>query len=107
MVQKKAADTKKKFKFKNPLYPIDSSTINLCLEVFDWALCKKTKGAVRLHLMLEHQNYLSCRALITNGKVAGISALRTLTSLPEGAVVFTDRGYFDFKIFGRWTAKGI
>jgi hypothetical protein len=107
MVQKKAAGAKKKFKFKNPLYSIDSSTINLCLEVFDWALYKKTKGAVKLHLMLEHQNYLPCRALVTNGKVADISALRSLTSLPKGAIVVMDRGYFDFKIFGQWIANGI
>ena len=99
-------EQKKKFKFKNPLYSIDSSTVDLCLSVFDWALYKRTKGAVKLHLMLEHQSYLPCWALVTDGKTADITAARTL-SLPKGAIVDMDRGYVDFNLFSSWTEKGI
>jgi hypothetical protein len=99
-------DRKKKFKFKNPLYSIDSSVIDLCLEVFDWALYKRTKGAVKLHLMLEHQTYLPCWALISDGKTADVTVARTM-SLPRGAIVAMDRGYVDFNLFSSWTAQGV
>lgn len=99
-------DRKKKFKFKNPLYSIDSSVIDLCLEVFDWALYKRTKGAVKLHLMLEHQSYLPCWALISDGKTADVTVARTM-SLPRGAIVAMDRGYVDFNLFSSWTAQGV
>jgi hypothetical protein len=105
-VRELGQERKKKFKFKNPLYSIDSSTIDLCLEVFDWALYKRTKGAVKLHLMLEHQAYLPCWALVTDGKSADITIARTM-SLPKGAIVAMDRGYVDFNLFSSWTSEGV
>lgn len=99
-------DSKKKFKFKNPLYSIDSSVIDLCLEVFDWALYKRTKGAVKLHLMLEHQSYLPCWVLISDGKTADVTVARTM-SLTRGAIVAMDGGYVDFNLFSSWTAQGV
>jgi hypothetical protein len=53
-----AAKQKRRFRFKNPLLSIDSSTIDLCLSMYDWAKFRRTKGAVKLHLMLNHQGYL-------------------------------------------------
>ena len=49
---------KKKFRFKNKLTSLDSSTIDLCLSLFDWAKFRRTKGAVKLHLLLDHDGYL-------------------------------------------------
>ena len=63
-----AAKTRRRFRFKNPLYSIDSSTIDLCLSMYDWARFRRAKGAVKLHLMLNHQGCLPCRALLTDGK---------------------------------------
>ena len=91
--QELARGKKRKFRFKNPLYSLDSSTIPLCLEIFDWARYKRAKGAVKLHLLLNHQGYLPCWAYISDGKTGDITAARLL-SLPAGAIVVEDdRGH--------------
>lgn len=58
-----AGRQKSRFKFKNPFRRIDASTIDLCLEVFDWAKFRQRKGAVKLHLMLDHHGCLPPLAL--------------------------------------------
>ena len=97
---------KKKFRFKNPLFSIDSSTIDLCLKVFDWAHFRRTKGAVKLHLLLDHAGYLPCWAYLSDGKCADIQAAKML-KLPAGAIVVMDRGYNDYTLFGTWCAGGV
>jgi hypothetical protein len=101
-----AQGKKRKFRFKNPLYSLDSSTIRLCLEMFDWARYKRAKGAVKLHLLLDHQGHLPCWAYISNGKTADITAARLL-SLPAGAIVAMDRGYIDYALFASWCERGV
>src|SRR5260370_994733 len=49
---------KKKFRFKNPLLSLDATVIDLCATMFDWAKFRLTKGAVKLHLLLDHDGYL-------------------------------------------------
>lgn len=95
-----------KFKFKNPLYSLDSTVIDLCLSIFDWAKFRRTKGAVKLHLLLDCQGCLPCWALISDGKCADVSAARLL-NLPAGAIVAMDRGYNDYELFGQWCERGI
>ena len=63
---------KKKFRFKNKLVSLDSSTIDLCLSMFNWAHFRRTKGAIKLHLLLDHDGYLPSFAVITEGKVADV-----------------------------------
>lgn len=101
-----AREKRRKFRFKNPLYSIDASTIDLCLSVFDWARYKRAKGAVKLHLLLDHQGYLPCWAYITDGKAGDVSAARLL-NLASGAIVVMDRGYNDFRLFATWCASGV
>jgi hypothetical protein len=96
----------RKFRFKNPLYSLDATTIDLCLEVFDWAKYKRSKGAVKRHLLLDHQGHLPCWAYVSDGKTGDVAAARML-SLPAGAVVAMDRGYNDFKLFGSWCSAGV
>ncbi len=105
-VQALAAGSKRKFKFKNPLYSIDSSVIDLCLKVFDWAHFRRSKGAVKLHLLLDHQGYLPCWAYLSDGKCGDINAARMLR-LPPGAIVAMDRAYNDFKLFAAWCVQGV
>jgi hypothetical protein len=69
---------KRKFRFKNPLRSIDASTIHLCREVFDRARYGRTKGAVKLHLMLDHQGCLPGWACITEGKVHDVTPIKAL-----------------------------
>jgi len=63
-----AAPGKHKFRFKNKLLTLDSTTISLCLSLFPWAKFRRTKGAVKLHLLLDHDGYLPTYAYISNGK---------------------------------------
>ncbi len=97
---------KKKFRFKNKLISMDSSTIDLCLEMFDWAKFRRTKGAIKLHLLLDHDGYLPCFAIVTEGKVSDVKVAPQFHFDP-GTIVVYDRGYNDYALFGRWTAEGI
>jgi hypothetical protein len=97
---------KRKFRFKNKLVSLDSSTIDLSLSLFDWAKFRRTKGAVKLHLILDHDGYLPSFAVITEGNVSDVKVAHQL-SFDPGTVVVDDRGYNDFVLFGKWTTQGI
>jgi hypothetical protein len=97
---------KKKFRFKNKLFSLDSSTIDLCLSLFPWADFRQTKGAVKLHLLLDHDGYLPDFAVITDGKTADVTTARQFT-LPLGSIVAVDRGYYDFDLFWQWNESGV
>lgn len=104
--QARAAVKRRKFRFKNPLTSLDSSTIELCLAMYDWAKFRRAKGAVKLHLQLDHQGYLPSWALITDGKTHDVKVAQMLTYAP-GTIVAMDRGYVDYGLFGRWSREGV
>ena len=87
---------KRKFRFKHKLLSLDSTMIPLCLSVFDWAHYKRAKGAVKLHLVLDHDGYLPSFAVLTEGKTADITAARQMVFTPGTMLVF-DRGYADYE----------
>jgi len=95
-----------KFRFNNKLLSLDSTTISLCLSLFPWAKFRRTKGAVKLHLILDHEGYLPTFALITQGKKHEVTMARQIPLAP-GSIVAIDRGYLDFRLFDAWTRKGI
>jgi len=97
---------KKKFRFKNKLLSLDSTTIDLCLELFPWADFRQTKGAVKLHLLLDHDGYLPDFAVITDGKATDVITARLFTP-PAGSIVAMDRGYCDFDLFYQWNKAGV
>jgi len=101
-----AATKHRKFRFKNPLVSLDATVIDLCLEVFDWARFRRTKGAIKLHLQLDHQGYLPSWALVTDGKTHEVRPARTL-HFAAGTIVALDRAYIDFLMFARWTDSGV
>jgi hypothetical protein len=84
----------RKFRFKHKLLSLDATMIPLCLSVFDWALYRRTKGAVKLHLILDHDGYLPQFAVVTAGKTADIEVARQQRFEPGTMLVF-DRGYTD------------
>jgi hypothetical protein len=96
----------KKFRFKNKLVSLDSSVIDLCLSLYDWAKFRTTKGAIKLHLLLDHEGYLPSFAVITTGKVHDVTVAKTL-KLQPGTIIVDDRGYNDYELFGRWTDEGV
>lgn len=90
---------------------MDATTIDLCLSLFDWAKFRRTKGAVKLHLLLDHDGYLPVFAHITDGKthestVASDIIGKTFKFPAESIIVF-DRGYNDYEQFSYWCEQNI
>jgi hypothetical protein len=94
------------FCFKNKLLTLDATLIELCASVFDWAQYRRTKGAVKLHLLLDHQGLLPSFALVTEGRVHESRVARSLRFEPGTIVVF-DRGYADYDWFAALDAQGV
>jgi Domain of unknown function (DUF4372)/Transposase DDE domain len=97
---------KKKLRFKNKLLSLDATIIDLCLSMFNWATFRQTKGAVKLHLLLDHDGYLPVYAHLTEGNVHEMVVAKSL-NFPKGSVVVMDRGYIDYRQFARWTKAGV
>jgi len=97
---------KKQFRFKNKLLSLDATTIDLCLSLFPWAEFRQTKGAVKLHLLLDHDGYLPEFAVITDGKTHEVTAAHNFR-LPQGSIIAVDRGYYDFDLFYQWHHSGV
>jgi len=94
------------FRFKNKLYSLDASTIDLCLSVFPWAKFRTTKGAIKLHVGLDHSGYLPTLMTVTDGKVHDVTVGRTL-KLPQQSIVVFDRGYTDYTWYNLLNDNGI
>ena len=94
------------FRFSNPLYSLDASTIDLCLSVFPWANFRTTKGAVKLHVGLNHSGYLPEFVTVTEGKTHDVIVGRSL-EFPKGSIVAVDKGYNDYTWYNQLTDKGI
>lgn len=95
-----------KFQFKNPLYSLDSSLIDLSLKIFPWADFNREKAAMKLHVGLNHSSMLPEFATLTEGKLGDMAVARTL-NFPKGSIVAVDRGYNDFKWYKSLTEKGV
>jgi len=103
---RKTSPGRHKFRFKNKLLSLDSTTISLCLSLFPWAEFRRTKGAVKLHLLLDHDGYLPSYAYISNGRKHDATYAKRFPLAP-GSIVTMDRGYNDYKLFAYWTAQKI
>jgi hypothetical protein len=74
--------------------------------VFDWAKYRRTKGAIKLHLLLDHDGYLPSFAVVTEGKTSEIKVARTLRFAP-GTILAIDRGYNDYEWFRELTQEEV
>jgi len=97
---------KQKFRFKNKLLSLDSTTISLCLEMFPWAKFRQAKGGVKAHVLLDHDDYLPCYVLITEARRSDVKMAHAFPLNP-GSIVAMDRGYNDYALFGKWTDQKI
>ena len=95
-----------KFRFKNRLLSLDSTTISLCLTMFPWAQFRRAKGGVKAHVLLDHDDYLPAYVLLTEAKHSDVK-LADSFNLNPGSIVTIDRGYTDYALFGRWTLAGV
>lgn len=101
-----AAKKQRRFRFKHPLRSLDASVIELCIKVFDWARFQRTKGAIKLHLQLDHQGCLPCWALVTDGDTNDVRVAQKLDFSP-GTIVVVDRGYLDYALYECWNTAGV
>lgn len=97
---------RRKFRFKNKLMSLDGSIIDLSASMFDWAKYKRTKGAIKLHLLLDHDGYLPSFAVVTEGKHSEVAVARGLR-LEPGTILVIDRGYNDYEWFAEMTREGV
>jgi putative transposase len=94
------------FRFKNKLFSLDASTIDVCLSMFPWARFRQAKGAIKLHVGLDHAGMLPTFVSITDGKTHDVTAGRAL-SLPSGSIVAFDRGYTDYAWYSQLNDRGV
>jgi hypothetical protein len=97
---------RRKLRFKNKLMSLDGSIIELSVSMFDWAKFRRTKGAIQLHLLLDHDGYLPSFAVVTEGKTSEIKVARTLRFDP-GTILAIDRGYIDYAWFRELTQEEV
>ncbi|MHB0938285.1 MAG: IS4 family transposase [Armatimonadota bacterium] len=97
----------KRFRFKNPLDSLDGTVLDLCLSLFPWAEFRQTKGAVKLHLLLDHAGYFPTFAAIGPQKTLSEIAVAKSLDLPKGSIVAIDRGYCSYALFYQWHQAGI
>ena len=95
-----------KFKIKSKIHLLDSTTISLCLSLYDWAKYKTTKGAIKLHTLLDYEGFLPSYIHITNGKVADNKGAGEI-AIPTNSVVVADRFYQDFSLLNKWDSNNI
>lgn len=99
--------TRKKFnEINKKIYILDSSMICLSLKLFDWATYQVTKGAIKLHTMLDYDGCMPSYLFIRPGVYSDISFARNLI-LPKNTLIMMDRGYQDFDLFYQWHCQGV
>jgi len=98
--------TPHKFKFKNPLYSLDASLIDLSINIFPWALYNRDKSAFKLHVGLNHSNMIPEFVAVTEGKVPDLTQGKKF-NFPKGSIVAFDKGYVDYSWYKSLTDKGV
>lgn len=102
----KSCSPRHKFRFKNPLYSLDSSLIELSLAIFPWADHNRSKAAMKLHVGLDHRGHFPAFATITDGVRHDVPVGREF-DFPKGSIVVIDKGYTDYGWYKQLTDKGI
>lgn len=104
--QGEAREKQRRFRFHHPLLSLDSTVIPVCASMFDWAKYVKTKGAVKVHTVLDNRSVLPQYAVITDGKTADVKVARSLKFEP-GTILVMDRGYEDHDWWRKLDADGV
>lgn len=95
-----------KFKIKSKIFLLDATTISLCLSLFDWARYKTSKGAIKMHTLLDYDGNLPAYVNITDGKTADNKGAYDIPLL-KGSVIVADRFYNDFSLLNIWDSNGV
>jgi hypothetical protein len=95
-----------KHRFKNPLFSIDATTIDLCLKLFPWADFRKGKAGIKLSVTLDHKGYVPCFVTMYNAQEHEVTKV-DVEKFNEGDIIAFDRGYNDYKLFHSMNEKKI
>jgi len=95
-----------RFKIKSKIYLLDSTTISLCLSLFDWAKYRRAKGAIKLHTLLDYDGNLPAYLHVSHGKVADNKGAVDIP-LVKGSVIVADRYYFDSTMLNKWDSNEV
>jgi hypothetical protein len=99
---------KHRFRFKNPLYTIDATTIDLCLSVFPWAKFRKAKGAIKMHCLYDHSGALPSFLTVTDGKRHEVTTVKeTSFPLSPDSIVSVNKAYIDYTWLSSLNTKRI
>jgi len=103
-----SSGTASSFSFQNDLRAIDSTTIDLCLNIFPWARFRTQKGAIKLHTSFNIRSQIPDFIEITDGKVGDITAAKEfdLSQYAKGTIFVIDRGYTDYAFLKAIVAAG-
>lgn len=95
-----------KFKIKSKIFLLDSTTISLCLSLFDWAKYKTHKGAVKMHTLLDYDGNLPAYVHVSDGKTADNKGAYDIPLLANSVIV-ADRYYNDFSLLNVWDSSQV
>jgi len=98
---------KHRFRFKNPLYALDATVIDLCLAAFPWAKFRKTKGALKIHSLLDYRGTIPSFLVITDAKQHEVKVARNIDlPLSSDSILAVDKAYIDFQwLYGLSTQR--
>lgn len=91
---------------KRKISILDSTTITLCLDLFDWAKYQTSKGAIKLHTVLDYDSGLPSYAVLSDGKQSDITAARAM-NFASNSILVMDRGYVDYEWLADLDSRGI
>ena len=95
-----------KFRIKSKIFLLDSTTVSLCLGLFDWAKYKTSKGAVKMHTLLDYDGNLPAYVNITDGKTADNKGAYDIP-LTARSVIVADAFYNDFSLLNVWDSNKV
>jgi len=98
LIEAQSLNIKHGFRFRNKLYSIDSTIIDLCLKLFPWAAFREGKGGVKLTVKLDHQGKIPCFVIMSNAREHDTKGIREVPYETDDVLVF-DRGYADYSYF--------
>lgn len=102
----KQQSSEHKFRFKNPLYSLDASAIDLSLSLFPWAAHRDDTANVKLSVALNHGNMIPEFVALSDGNENDMIEGRKF-DFPKGSIVAFDKGYVDYQWFAGLTNKGV
>ena len=94
------------FRFRNKLYSVDASSIDLSLSIFPWAQFRQRDGALKLHVGLDHDGGIPAFMSLTHGKVHELTEARKRRFAP-GSILVMDKGYLDYSWYKSLSEQGV